>query len=164
VKIRGEKDVLEALLAAGYEPVVSRFDSSSETAEASAALLGVETVRIVKSLIFVAKGAAKEKPVVALVPGDRRADMKAVAAELGVKKVRFASPEMVLEWSGFQVGAVPPVGHIHPMTILMDEGLPRDGFIYPAAGELNNAFETTFEDLAKMTGARVCSISKALEV
>jgi Cys-tRNA(Pro) deacylase len=160
VKIRGEKDVLEALLAAGYEPVVSRFDSSSETAEASAALLGVETVRIVKSLIFAAKG----EPVVALVPGDRRADMKGVAAELGVKKVRFASPEMVLEWSGFQVGAVPPVGHLHPMTILMDEGLPRDGFIYPAAGELNNAFETTFEDLAKMTGARVCSISKALEV
>jgi Cys-tRNA(Pro) deacylase len=159
-KIRGEKDVLEALLAAGYEPVVSRFDSSSETAEASAALLGVETVRIVKSLIFAAKG----EPVVALVPGDRRADMKGVAAELGVKKVRFASPEMVLEWSGFQVGAVPPVGHLHPMTILMDEGLPRDGFIYPAAGELNNAFETTFEDLAKMTGARVCSISKALEV
>jgi Cys-tRNA(Pro) deacylase len=156
VKIRGEKDVLEALLAAGYEPVVSRFDSSSETAEASAALLGVETVRIVKSLIFAAKG----EPVVALVPGDRRADMKGVAAELGVKKVRFASPEMVLEWSGFQVGAVPPVGHLHPMTILMDEGLPRDGFIYPAAGELNNAFETTFEDLAKMTGARVCSISK----
>jgi Cys-tRNA(Pro) deacylase len=160
VKIRGEKDVLEALLAAGYEPVVSRFDSSSETAEASAALLGVETVRIVKSLIFAAKG----EPVVALVPGDRRADMKGVAAELGVKKVRFASPEMVLEWSGFQVGAVPPVGHLHPMTILMDEGLPRDGFIYPAAGEVNNAFETTFEDLAKMTGARVCSISKALEV
>jgi prolyl-tRNA editing enzyme YbaK/EbsC (Cys-tRNA(Pro) deacylase) len=46
------------------------------------------------------------------------------------------------------------------MTILMDEGLPRDGFIYPAAGELNNAFETTFEDLAKMTGAKVCSIAK----
>jgi Cys-tRNA(Pro) deacylase len=159
-KIRGEKDVLEALLAAGYEPVVSRFDSSSETAEASATLLGVETVRIVKSLIFAAKG----EPVVALVPGDRRADMKGVAAELGVKKVRFASPEMVLEWSGFQVGAVPPVGHLHPMTILMDEGLPRDGFIYPAAGELNNAFETTFEDLAEMTGAKICSISKAREV
>jgi Cys-tRNA(Pro) deacylase len=155
-KIRGEKDVLEALLAAGYEPVVSRFDSSSETAQASAELLGVETLRIVKSLIFAAKG----EPVVALVPGDRRADMKAVAAELGVKKVRFASPEMVLEWSGFQVGAVPPVGHLHPMTILIDEGLPRDGFIYPAAGELNNAFETTFEDLAEMTGAKICSISK----
>ncbi len=160
MKIRGEKDVLEALLAAGYEPVVSRFESSSETAEASAALIGVKTVRIVKSLIFVAKGAAKEKPVVALVPGDRRADMKAVAAELGVKKVRFASPEMVLEWSGFQVGAVPPVGHLHPMTILMDEGLPRDGYIYPAAGELNNAFEITFQKLVEVTGARVCTISK----
>ena len=170
--IRGEKDVLEALLAAGYEPAVSRFESSSETAQASADLLGVDVGRIVKSLVFVtkgvakgvdngvAKGAAEGMPVVALVPGDRRADMKAVAAELGVKKVRFADPEMVLQWSGFPVGAVPPVGHLQPMDILMDEGLPRDGFIYPAAGELNNAFEITFEKLVEVTGARVCSISK----
>ena len=154
--IRGEKDVLEVLLAAGFEPAVSHFESSSETAQASAALLGVEVRRIVKSLVFVAEG----QPVVALVPGDRRADMKAVAAELGVKKVRFADPDMVLQWSGFPVGAVPPVGHLQPMTILMDEGLPRDGSIYPSAGELNNAFEITFEKLAEVTGARVCSISK----
>ena len=166
--IRGEKDVLEALLAAGYEPAVSRFESSSETAQASADLLGVDVGRIVKSLVFVTKGvakgvangAAREKPVVALVPGDRRADMKAVAEELGVKKVRFADPEIVLQWSGFPVGAVPPVGHLQSMDILMDEGLPRDGFIYPAAGELNNAFEITFEKLVEVTGARVCAISK----
>ena len=155
-RIRGEKEVLEALLAAGHEPAVSRFESLSETAEAAARLLGVEVRRIVKSLIFVAEG----KPVVALLPGDKRGDMKAVARALGVKKVRFADPDMVLERSGFQVGAVPPVGHLHPMTVLMDDGLPRDGSIYPAAGELNNSFETTFEKLRDLTGATVCSIAK----
>jgi Cys-tRNA(Pro) deacylase len=156
MKYRGEKDVLDALLAAGHEPAVSRFEGLSETAESSAALLGVDRSRIVKSLVF----AVGDEAVVALLPGDRRADMKAVAAKLGVKKVRLANPDMVLQWSGFPVGAVPPVGHLRPMTILMDDGLPRDGSIYPAAGEINNAFETTFEKLREMTGAKVCSISK----
>ncbi len=52
MKDRGEKDVLDALLAAGHEPVVSSFESLSETAESSAALLGVDRNRIVKSLVF----------------------------------------------------------------------------------------------------------------
>ena len=142
--LRGEKEVLEALLAAGHKPAVRRFAQKTETADSSAAALGVEPARIVKSLVFSAQG----EPVVALVPGDRRADMKAVARAAGVKKVRMAEPETVREWTGFTVGAVPPVGY------------PRDGHIYPAAGEINNACETSFAMLLQITGATVCRISK----
>ena len=156
MSILGEKQVIEALLTAGHEPAVRRFDQDTATAESSAGALGVETARIVKSLIFSAEGT----PVVALIPGNCRADTKAVAAALGVKKVRMADPQMVQEWTGFTVGAVPPVGHLNKIQILMDAALPRDGSIYPAAGEINNAFETSFEKLQKITGAKICSISK----
>ena len=154
--LRGEKEVIEALTAAGHEPAVRRFDQKTETAASSASALGVETARIVKSLVFSAQG----KPVLALVPGDRRADMKAVAKVIGVKKVRMADPDMVMEETGFVVGAVSPVGHGKKIQILMDEALPKDGSIYPAAGEINNAFETTFEMLRQITNAIVCRISK----
>jgi Cys-tRNA(Pro) deacylase len=154
--LRGEREVVESLLAAGHDPAVRRFEQKTETAESSAKALGVERERIVKSLVFSAQG----DPVIALVPGDRRADFRAVAGVLGVKKVRMAEPGMVQEWTGFTVGAVPPVGHLHKIPVLMDEGIPRDGYIYPAAGEVNNAFETTFDRLLEMTGARVCRISK----
>jgi Cys-tRNA(Pro) deacylase len=153
---RGERDVVEALLAAGHEPAVSRFEEGTETAEASARVLGVHQSRIIKSLVF----SDGEKPVLALLPGDRRADNRAIARQLGVKKVRFASPEMVLQWTGFPVGAVPPVGHAHQMIVLMDESISRDGSIYPAAGTTSNAFETTFEKLVELTGAVVCGIAK----
>ena len=156
---RGEKEVVESLLAAGHEPKVSRFDSKTETAESSAEALGVETARIVKSLVFSAQG----EPVVVLVPGNRRADMKAVARTLVVKKVNMADPQMVQEWTGFPVGAVPPVGYPSKIPVLMDEGIPRDGNIYPAAGEVNNAFETTFDKLREITGAKVCRISKEVK-
>jgi len=55
---------------------------------------------------------------------------------------------------------VPPIGHLQKIPVLMDEGFPRDGAIYPAAGENNNAFETTFEMLQEITRAKVCRISK----
>jgi Cys-tRNA(Pro) deacylase len=119
-------------------------------------VLGVEVARIVKSMVFSTQG----EPVVALIPGNLRADMRAVARVLGVKKVRMADPQMVQEWTGFTVGAVPPIGHLREIPVLMDEGIPRDGNIYPAAGENNNAFETTFDKLREMTGAKVCAISK----
>lgn len=153
---RGEREVVEALLAAGYEPAVMRFDHKTATAESSAQALGVEIVRIVKSMVFSVQG----EPVIALLPGNLRADMKAAASALKVKKVRLADPQVVQQWTGFVVGAVPPVGHLKKIPVLMDDRIPRDGNIYPSAGEINCAFETSFEMLKKITDARVCRISK----
>lgn len=153
---RGEKEVVEALRAAGCKPVVSRFGKLTETAQAAASELGVGVERIVKSLVF----SSGDGPVVALLPGDRRADMRAVARVLHVKKIRLADPGLVLQWTGFPVGAVPPLGHAGNVPVLMDEQIPSEGPIYPAAGEKNNVFETTFTELLKITGAEVCRISK----
>ena len=155
-KILGEKEVVGALLASGCEPVVSRFRQSIETVHSSSRELGVGPDRIVKSLVF----STGEEPVIALLPGDKKADLKTVARILGKRKIRLADPDLVLEWTGFPVGAVPPLGHRRKIPILMDEGIPPDGFIYPAAGEINNAFRTTFSELKKVTGAKVCAISK----
>jgi len=154
---RGEKEVIESLLAAGHEPVVRRFDRMTETAESSAMALGVEVARIVKSMVF----SCSDEPVVALIPGNRRADLKAIARIMVVKKVRMADPRRVQEWTGFTVGTVPPVGYLREILVLIDENLPQDGNIYPAAGKNNNAFETTFGKLCEITGGRVCSISKS---
>jgi Cys-tRNA(Pro) deacylase len=153
---RGEREVVEAIRTAGHKLAVNRFERLTETAEAAAGELGVDVERIVKSLVV----SSGNEPVVALLPGDRRADMKAVARVLGAKKIRMADPDLVLRWTGFPVGAVPPLGHARKIIVLMDDKIPVDGFIYPAAGEKNNVFETTFEDLLAMTGAKVCKISK----
>jgi Cys-tRNA(Pro) deacylase len=154
--LRGEEEVVKALLAAGHEPAVRRFDHKTATAESSAQALGVEMARIVKSMVFSVQG----EPVLALLPGNLRVDMKAAASALKVKKVRLADPQAVQQWTGFAVGAVPPVGHLKKITVLMDDQIPNDGNIYPAAGEINNAFETTFKMLKEITGAKVCRISK----
>ncbi len=152
----GEKDVIDALLAAGHQPAVSNFDRGTETAEAAARELDVHVSRIIKSMVFSVDGS----PVLVLLPGDRRADIKALRKYLGAKKVRLADPEKVVGWTGYPVGAVPPIGHASPLVILLDEGISKEGSIYPAAGEKNNAFETTLENLKKMTNGTICTISR----
>jgi Cys-tRNA(Pro) deacylase len=152
----GEKRVIEALQAAGFKPAVTRFSRGTETADASAREIGVHVSRIIKSMVVSADG----KPVLALLPGDRRADLKAIAKFVGARRVRLAHPEQVINWTGFPVGAVPPVGHVRPIQVLLDEGIPMDGDIYPAAGEKNNAFKTTFRNLLEITGGTVCGISR----
>ena len=60
---------------------------------------------IVKSLVFTADGA----PVLVLASGDHQVDTAAVAALLGVERVRRADPEMVRSATGFPIGGVAPV-------------------------------------------------------
>ena len=98
-------------------------------------------------------------PVLVLLPGDRKVDFSSISKLLGAKKVRFAFPEQVVKWTGFPVGAVPPLGHSSPITVIIDDQITREGSIYPAAGEKNNAFETSFNDLVSMTGGSVRNIS-----
>jgi prolyl-tRNA editing enzyme YbaK/EbsC (Cys-tRNA(Pro) deacylase) len=102
-----------ALLAAGLDADQAReLPADTSTAEAAAAAVDAPLGSIVKSLIFLADGL----PLLVLVAGDRRADIKQLRAQLGLSKrqLRIAQPEEVLSHTGFEVGGVPPVGHPAP--------------------------------------------------
>ncbi|MBN2720576.1 MAG: YbaK/EbsC family protein [Proteobacteria bacterium] len=157
--VLGEKELISALEERGCEPVISRFERSTETARAASEELGVGVERIVKSIVL----SAAQGPVIALLPGNRRVDLKKAAGVLGAGKVRLADPESVLEWTGYPVGAVPPLGHRKRLPVLMDGQIPAEGFIFPSAGETTNVFKTTFQELERLTGAQVCGISKEQE-
>ena len=67
--------------------------------------VGCEPSQIVKSIVFVCDGA----PVLALVPGDRRADPAKVAAAADAGYARIARPDEVRRRRpGFEPGAVAP--------------------------------------------------------
>ena len=57
-----------------------------------------------KTIVFVCDG----EYVLALVPGDRRADERKVAAEMGASQVRVARADEVFDATGFEPGSVAP--------------------------------------------------------
>ena len=122
--------VRAALEEAGLDPgLVRELPADTSTAEAAAEAVGAPTGSIVKSLIFLAEGT----PLLVLVAGDQRADVKRLRAQLGLSKrqLRIARPTEVRELTGFEVGGVPPVGHATPPRTLIDASLGREKRLLP---------------------------------
>src|SRR5439155_12602244 len=88
----------------GAEVRVEEFKDGTPTAEAAARAVGCELGQIVKSLVFECNG----KPIVVMVPGDRRADARKIAEAAGCRFARIAGPDEVEEATGFTPGAVAP--------------------------------------------------------
>jgi prolyl-tRNA editing enzyme YbaK/EbsC (Cys-tRNA(Pro) deacylase) len=122
--------VSAALKAAAVDARVEEFPAGTPTAKDAAAAVGCELSQIVKSLVFVCDGAY----VLALVPGDRRADESAVAAAVSASEIRIARPNEVLHATGFEPGAVAPFPQRAVTRTLMDKGFFRHQVVWIGAG------------------------------
>jgi prolyl-tRNA editing enzyme YbaK/EbsC (Cys-tRNA(Pro) deacylase) len=152
--------VTQALRAAGLEAdLVRELPADTSTAEAAASAVGAPQGSIVKSLVFLADG----EPILVLVAGDRRADVKRLRTALGLSKrrLRIAQPSEVLGRTGFEVGGVPPVGHEAPLQTLIDRSLSRFPTVWAAAGNAHAVFPIDYERLVAITRGEVMDFAEA---
>ena len=122
--------VSRALHEAGAEARIEEFATGTPTAEDAARAVGCELSRIVKSLLFHCDG----RPVLVLVPGDRRADPKKVAALVGTAKARVAGAAEVEEATGYAPGAVAPFPLRRVERVLIERSLLVGGLLWIGAG------------------------------
>jgi prolyl-tRNA editing enzyme YbaK/EbsC (Cys-tRNA(Pro) deacylase) len=149
--------VRQALIEAGLDAdQIRELPADTSTAVAAAQAVGAPLGSIVKSLVFLADGA----PMLVLVSGDQRADVKRLRAQLGLSKrrLRIAQPAEVLEHTGFEVGGVPPVGHETPLRTLVDRTLNRFETVWAAAGNAHAVFPIAYEQLVTLTGGEVMDL------
>ena len=156
MEARGEREVRACLEAHGVRGEIRTFEESTHNAELAARELGVELGQIANTILLLVDGA----PVVVVISGDRRIDFKKVKALRGGKKVRMAGPDEVVAHSGFAVGAVSPVALPGGLPVYLDSSLRRYETIYPAAGETNNMFRTTPDDLLRVSGAEEADLAR----
>ncbi len=130
---------------------------STATAEGAASAAGCALGQIVKSLLFI----AGTRPLLALVAGDRKADVPRLAVLLGVprKRLRLATPDEVLAITGFPIGGVPPLGQPAPIETLIDAAFERYDTLYAAAGTPHAVFRIRRALLVELTGGRVASFT-----
>ena len=119
------------------------------TAALAAEALGCEVGAIANSLLFDAEGA----PVLILTSGAHRVDTAKVAADLGVGRLKRASPDFVREHTGQVIGGVSPLNHPEPVPTYLDRTLARYPEVWAAAGHPAAVFSTTYAELLRMTGA-----------
>ena len=142
--------VSEALRAAAVEARVEQFEDGTPTARDAARAVGAELAQIVKTIVLVCDGAF----VLALVPGDRRADERAVAEALGAGSVRSATPDEVREATGFEPGGVAPFPQRNVSVALIDRSLLAYDEVWIGAGTDRHLAALAPADLARLAGAR----------
>ena len=81
------------LRESGVEARIHEFSDGTASAQDAADAVGCELGQIVKSLVFV----CDERPVLALVPGDRRGDPTKVARAVDASAARVAKTQEVEE-------------------------------------------------------------------
>lgn len=135
------------LAAAGAAGQIRLLDEAAPTAAAAAAQLGCEVGAIANSLIFDADGS----PVLILTSGAHRVDTAKLAAELGIGKLRRATPEFVRAHTGQPIGGVAPVGHPERVRTLVDTTLEQYDEVWAAGGIPHSVFPTTYAELVRMT-------------
>ena len=95
-------------------------------------------------------GTAPE-PLLVLASGGHRVDTAALAGRLGLHQVARADAEWVKERTGFAIGGVAPVGHLHRLRTVVDTALAAYDVVWAAAGHPHAVFPTTYAELLRLT-------------
>lgn len=128
---------------------------AADSLEAAAALLGLESSDIVKSLVVKRHDGSF---LFALVPGDRQISWAKLRAAVGVNKLSMPSADVALEATGYERGTITPMGSATAWPVVADSrvtgrrvalGAGAHGFsAFVDADELVRAYDATVADIS----------------
>ena len=138
------------LRQAGVEARIEELEAGTATAADAAKAAGCTLEQIVKSIVVICDG----RPVLALVPGDRRVDLDKIAAAAGAAGARIAKAAEVEEATGFEPGAVAPFPLPNVADVLLDQSLLAHDVVWIGAGSTMHIAALSPSDVARLARAR----------
>ncbi|MEW5863935.1 MAG: Cys-tRNA(Pro) deacylase [Pseudomonadota bacterium] len=87
---------------------------------ASAAALGVPEHQVVKTLVMQDE---RGRPLVVLMHGDRKVSTRALARQIGARRIEPCRPQDAERHSGYQIGGCSPFGLRKPLPIYMERSI-----------------------------------------
>lgn len=149
--------VAAVLRERGIPARLEEFTEGTHSARDAARVVGCELEQIVKSLVFVCDG----RPLLALLPGDRRADAVKVSTAAGAGYARAASVDEVVAATGFEPGAVAPFPVPGIALVLLDRSLLRQELVWVGAGSPRHLLGLAPVELARATAAVPADLAEA---
>jgi prolyl-tRNA editing enzyme YbaK/EbsC (Cys-tRNA(Pro) deacylase) len=142
--------------AHGISGEILQLSVPTPTVESAAQAVSASPEQIIKSILFI----VDHQPVLAIACGTSNIARRAIADEYGVgkKRVKLASPEMVLEISGYEVGAMPPFGHCQPLTTLIDHRVLEISEAYAGGGAENALVRLNPQEILRITQAKILDL------
>lgn len=103
---------------------------------------------------------ADDAPVMVVVPGSRKLDMKGFKSLYRIKDLRMATPAEVEQVTRVTIGAVPPFGHIFGIPVYMDISVRTNTHVSFNAGLHTHSIRMKQADFEKLAQPTVGEFSK----
>jgi Cys-tRNA(Pro) deacylase len=144
--------VSQALTAKGIPHREFRHPGPLRSLEQAAAERGQEPEQVVRSLLFrVSEG----EYVMVLVAGPEQISWKRLRRYMGTSRLTMATPEEVLQVTGYALGAVAPFGLPQPVKIVVDESVRGQNEISLGSGVRGTGIIIQAADLLTALGEKV---------
>ncbi len=144
------------LRKAGAEARLEELAHDTPTAQAAAEAIGCSLEQIVKSLVFV----CGTEPVMALLPGDRRADPAKIALAADASDARVARPAEVIAATGFAPGGVSPVPPPGGTLVLVERTIVSCPVVWVGGGSERHMAMLSPPELVRLTGGTLADIAQ----
>jgi prolyl-tRNA editing enzyme YbaK/EbsC (Cys-tRNA(Pro) deacylase) len=146
--------VARELRAGAVDATIQEFAEPTATAEDAARAIGCALEEVLKSVVFI----CDERPVLALVPGDRRADEQKIAVLVGAVGARVAYAREVVAATGFEPGAVAPFRLGAIATVLLEQTALAHPRVWIGAGTAAHMAGLAPAELQRLTGAQAADL------
>jgi Cys-tRNA(Pro)/Cys-tRNA(Cys) deacylase len=127
-------------------------------AQETALLLGVDLAMVFKTIVVTRQKPGK--PLLVLVPGGARVNLKKVAALLGEKKVTLPTEREAERLTGLQSGGISPLALLNKgFQVVIDDSARSLELIHISGGQRGLNIRMPVETLTGLTGARYGAVS-----
>jgi Cys-tRNA(Pro) deacylase len=134
----------------GIEIVPHLYEWEGGGAKASAEALGVDPLRVAKTLIFENDRA---EPLVVIMNGPYEVAVKVLARELGARRIEPCAPERAETLTGYRVGGISPFGMRTGMPMYMQIDLFEFETIFVNGGKRGFLVEVPPQVIERELGA-----------
>jgi len=129
--------------------------SASETADR----LQITLDLVYKTIVLINE--RTRKYFLAIVPGNREVDLKAIAATLGEKKIRMTTLVEAEKATGLKTGGISPLALLNKgFKMLLDESASSVDEIHISGGQRGLNIRIRVDDLLRITHATLAAISR----
>ena len=131
------------------------FNQSTRSVAEAAEAAGVTPQDFVKNICMIDSNGSL---IVGIVKGEDRVSTSRVARHLGVAEVHIATPDQILERTGYPCGGTPSYGYA--ARFLIDERVLQKEVVYTGGGSANSLVKIRSTEVVKANQGQVVRIRK----
>ena len=154
--MNADTPAIRALSGSGLEFNVVRTERPNSVEE-SAALQGIEVGELLRTIV-IRRGA--DDYVFVLVPGGRQIDWPKLRSHLGVKRLSLPDQAEAREATGYERGAITPLGSTGSWPVIADASLGALGRVAIGGGARGVNLHLSAADLVSHLGAEVADVTQ----